>query len=98
MNFHSILSCIHFNPTYGYVYSWTNDRLWRKNRNSNAQQNRVVRHEGYDNDCFGVDLNRNYDVQWMYGGTSSNICDSTYGGTGRVLLFSLKNIRFLELY
>lgn len=31
----------------GYAYSWTNDRLWRKNRRR------------LTNNCTGVDLNRN---------------------------------------
>lgn len=38
-----------FNPD-GYRYSWTTDRMWRKNR----------RH--ITRDCFGVDLNRNFGV------------------------------------
>ena len=34
------------------------------------------------NPVEGVDLNRNYKAEWMNGGTSSNPCDATYGGTG----------------
>ena len=34
-------------------YTWTNDRLWRKNR-------RII--EG--SSCDGVDLNRNYNDHW----------------------------------
>ena len=26
-------------------------------------------------------MNRNYDVEWMNAGTSSDLCDDTYGGT-----------------
>jgi murein tripeptide amidase MpaA len=37
----------------GYVYSFTDDRLWRKNRTPQA------------GGCIGVDLNRNYDIEWM---------------------------------
>ena len=33
-------------------------------------------------DCVGVDLNRNYDAEWMHGGTSTNPCSTIYGGTG----------------
>ncbi|XP_063788603.1 carboxypeptidase O-like [Pseudophryne corroboree] len=37
----------------GYIYSWTTERLWRKNR------------APYENGtCYGVDLNRNFDAQW----------------------------------
>lgn len=38
----------------GYVYSFTEDRLWRKNR-------RVV-----NETCTGVDLNRNFGYVWRY--------------------------------
>ncbi len=36
----------------GYVYTWTTDRLWRKNRRTNG------------GGSFGVDLNRNWGYQW----------------------------------
>jgi len=54
--------------TDGYVYSWTNDRLWRKNRRNNGDG------------CYGVDLNRNWGYKWNTGGSSSNPCSSTYHG------------------
>ena len=38
-------------------YTWTNDRLWRKNRRPGTT-------------CDGVDLNRNYNIKW--GGVSGN--------------------------
>jgi hypothetical protein len=38
----------------GYQYSFTEDRLWRKNR-------RYVNHT-----CTGIDLNRNYPYMWRY--------------------------------
>lgn len=52
----------------GYVYSWTTNRLWRKNRrpNSNSQ-------------CPGVDLNRNWDFQYGVG-ASDNPCSEVYKG------------------
>lgn len=53
----------------GYEFSHTDDRMWRKNRNSNG-----------NNACYGVDLNRNFDVYW---GTqsSSTKCAQDYHGT-----------------
>lgn len=36
----------------GYVYTWTNDRMWRKNRNQVGS-------------CMGVDLNRNWPSHWQ---------------------------------
>ena len=32
------------------------------------------------NGCFGVDLNRNFDMQWMSSGSSSNPCSEVYAG------------------
>ncbi|KAK9763015.1 hypothetical protein K7432_010699 [Basidiobolus ranarum] len=53
----------------GYNYSWTKDRLWRKNR-------RLV-----NSNVYGVDLNRNWPDHWNQGGASSNPRDETYLGT-----------------
>ncbi|KAM4024318.1 carboxypeptidase O-like isoform 2-T2 [Anomaloglossus baeobatrachus] len=47
----------------GYTYTWTTERLWRKNRSPQT------------GDCFGVDLNRNFDAQWCSVGASTD-CDS----------------------
>ncbi|KAK9763898.1 hypothetical protein K7432_009037 [Basidiobolus ranarum] len=52
----------------GYSYSWTTDRLWRKNR-------RLI----YNN-TYGVDLNRNWPDHWDQGGSSHNPQDDTYLG------------------
>ena len=52
------------------LFSWTGDRYWRKNRNPNGGHK-----------CKGVDLNRNYAIEWMNAGTSTNPCSSTFGGT-----------------
>lgn len=63
--------CNVVNPD-GYEYSRTTDRFWRKNR----------RNIGDGSDCYGVDLNRNYDILWNQQGTSNDSCDETYAGTG----------------
>ncbi|XP_050695794.1 carboxypeptidase B-like [Eriocheir sinensis] len=52
----------------GYVYSWTGNRLWRKNRRRNDGSR-----------CRGVDLNRNWDMKFGVG-ASSNPCSETYKG------------------
>jgi hypothetical protein len=54
----------------GYEYTWTNNRLWRKNRRD------IV-----GSSSFGVDLNRNYAVGWGGQGSSSNPGSDTYRGT-----------------
>jgi len=53
----------------GYAFSWDSDRLWRKNRRQN-------------NNCMGVDLNRNYDWVWgqVDGGSSPLECSDLYRG------------------
>eukprot|EP00999_Lentomonas_sp_LEN2_P002728 NODE_600_length_1336_cov_406.497105_g561_i0.p1 GENE.NODE_600_length_1336_cov_406.497105_g561_i0~~NODE_600_length_1336_cov_406.497105_g561_i0.p1 ORF type:complete len:432 (-),score=138.65 NODE_600_length_1336_cov_406.497105_g561_i0:41-1291(-) len=53
----------------GYEYSWTNDRMWRKNRRNNSGSS-----------AYGVDLNRNWDIMWGQGGSSSNPASDTYMG------------------
>jgi len=52
----------------GYVYTWTTNRLWRKNRRDNGDGS------------FGVDLNRNWAFQWGGGGASTIPGDETYRG------------------
>ncbi|RWS20473.1 hypothetical protein B4U80_00607, partial [Leptotrombidium deliense] len=52
----------------GYAYTWTNDRFWRKNRAPKA------------NGCFGTFINRNFDIAFGGGDSSSNPCDENYRG------------------
>jgi len=52
----------------GYMYSWTADRFWRKNR----------RHIG--GSYYGIDLNRNWGKGWGGPGSSSLINNGTYRG------------------
>ncbi len=53
----------------GYVYSWDYERYWRKNRRDNGDGN------------FGVDINRNWGVDWGGDGASGYTWDETYYGT-----------------
>ncbi|XP_030015114.1 carboxypeptidase B2 [Sphaeramia orbicularis] len=57
-----------FNPD-GYRYTWTNNRMWRKNRSYSK-----------DSWCIGVDLNRNFDANWCTEGASSDPCTEIYCG------------------
>jgi len=60
-----------FNPIInpdGYAYTWTNDRLWRKNRSR------------YNSNCLGTDCNRNFNSHWGQGGSSTDPCSETYMG------------------
>lgn len=52
----------------GYVYTWTNDRLWRKNRRDNG------------GGVFGVDINRNFGMGWGLNGSSGLPSSQTYRG------------------
>jgi len=56
----------------GYEYTWTTDRLWRKNR----------RYLGIINgrETYGVDLNRNWGYEWGGQGASTNPRSETYRG------------------
>eukprot|EP00001_Collodictyon_triciliatum_P049862 08913_2 len=51
----------------GYSYTWTNDRMWRKNRRNNGA-------------TYGVDLNRNWDYQFGGVGSSGTPASDTYRG------------------
>ncbi|KAK3373218.1 hypothetical protein B0T24DRAFT_253180 [Lasiosphaeria ovina] len=54
----------------GFVYTQTNDRLWRKNRQTRSTSS-----------CVGTDVNRNWPWKWeLTNGASTNPCDETYKG------------------
>jgi len=52
----------------GYLWTWSNDRLWRKNRRQSGAG------------CVGVDINRNWEFMWNTGGSSPQPCSDTYHG------------------
>lgn len=54
----------------GYEYARTVDPMWRKNRNPPPE----------GSDCFGVDLNRNYNVTGFGVGASPDPCSDSYMG------------------
>ncbi len=54
----------------GYLYTWTGNRFWRKNRRVN----------GFD--TFGVDINRNWEYEWGGEGSSASPASPVYRGTG----------------
>uniref|UniRef100_A0A670YEV0 Carboxypeptidase B2 n=1 Tax=Pseudonaja textilis TaxID=8673 RepID=A0A670YEV0_PSETE len=51
----------------GYEYTWTTNRMWRKNRSKHG-----------NNKCIGTDLNRNFDAGWC--GKMINDCEEIYCG------------------
>ena len=54
---------------YEYTYATNGDRFWRKNRRDNGTS------------CRGVDLNRNWNIDWNGGdSTSTNTCSDVYVG------------------
>ncbi|XP_077568534.1 carboxypeptidase B2 [Stigmatopora nigra] len=52
----------------GYLYTWTTNRMWRKNRSISPHS------------CVGVDLNRNFDANWCTEGASNDPCSEIYCG------------------
>jgi murein tripeptide amidase MpaA len=58
----------------GFVYSQTQDRLWRKNRAP------PLPGANTSHPCWGVDLNRNWPHEWQGVGSSNNSCTQTYRG------------------
>lgn len=59
----------------GFVYTQTNDRLWRKNRAPPPPGSNNT-----SDACWGVDLNRNWPHEWIGPGSSNNSCTQTYRG------------------
>ncbi|KAF5026802.1 hypothetical protein F66182_1086 [Fusarium sp. NRRL 66182] len=54
----------------GFAYTQTNDRFWRKNRQTVSGST-----------CVGRDINRNWPYNWgLTGGASTNPCDETFKG------------------
>jgi len=53
----------------GYLYTQTDNRLWRKTRSPNG------------GGCVGTDANRNWGFHWGTGGSSSDPCSDTYMGS-----------------
>ena len=53
----------------GYLYTWSDERYWRKNRRDNGDG------------TFGVDINRNWGYEWGGSGSSSYTDSNTYRGT-----------------
>ncbi|CAH2094782.1 unnamed protein product [Euphydryas editha] len=63
----------------GYVYSFTSDRMWRKNRN--RANFTSCAHLGLNDDMSnGIDLNRNFGYLWMTTGASQDPCTQTFAG------------------
>lgn len=53
----------------GYVFTWNNNRMWRKTRSPTSNPL-----------CKGTDPNRNWDNHWCENGASKNPCSDTYCG------------------
>lgn len=51
----------------GYLFTWSDQRFWRKNRRNNGGS-------------IGVDINRNWGYEWGGEGASTNPSDDTYRG------------------
>ncbi|KAJ9475200.1 putative metallocarboxypeptidase ECM14 [Pseudozyma hubeiensis] len=57
----------------GYTYSWTKNRMWRKNRQPNKFPSGLF--------CKGVDLNRNYGYAFASSSAFASPCSEMYPGT-----------------
>jgi len=53
----------------GYDFTWSSNRMWRKNRRTNSGSS-----------CMGVDTNRNWPYMWNHGGSSNNPCADDFRG------------------
>ncbi|XP_045539534.1 carboxypeptidase B [Papilio machaon] len=57
----------------GYEYTHTNLRLWMKSRSTRSNLGAI---------CPGVNINRNFNIDWLNSDSSSSPCSHLYGGTG----------------
>jgi murein tripeptide amidase MpaA len=69
-----------FNPD-GYVYTWTDNRMWRKTRSPNAGSS-----------CIGTDPNRNWDFEWNGEGVSQDPCSDAYLGPAAFSEIEVKTV------
>ncbi|KAM4693489.1 carboxypeptidase B-like [Discoglossus pictus] len=65
----------------GYIWSWTEDRMWRKNRSPTT-----------NGKCLGADLNRNFNASWCNIGASHRPCSETYCGSSAESEKESKNV------
>ncbi|XP_047994157.1 zinc carboxypeptidase-like isoform X2 [Leguminivora glycinivorella] len=63
----------------GYSYTFTDRRMWRKNR-SKVNSTSCAAIDFEDDISNGVDLNRNFDFEWNTAGTSDNPCSNVFPG------------------
>nr|XP_024644976.1 mast cell carboxypeptidase A isoform X1 [Macaca nemestrina] len=54
----------------GYIWSWTKNRMWRKNRSKNQNSK-----------CIGTDLNRNFNASWDSIPNTNDPCADNYRGS-----------------
>ncbi|CAH2088366.1 unnamed protein product [Euphydryas editha] len=55
----------------GYEYTHTNVRLWTKSRSTRSNLGQI---------CPGVNINRNFNIDWLASDSSSSPCSHIYGG------------------
>ncbi|CAH4000590.1 carboxypeptidase B-like [Pieris brassicae] len=68
----------------GYEYTHTNLRLWAKNRSVRSNLGTI---------CPGVNINRNFDIDWQISDSSTSPCSHLYAGTEA---FSEPETRFIR--
>lgn len=83
----------------GYDYTWTSDRLWRKNRQPNVDPSDPPSNEtsSVRAGCLGVDLNRNWGFHFTAPakGRRANICSDSFAGFSA---FSARETAALSTY
>jgi hypothetical protein len=69
----------------GFNYSLNDDNMWRKNRRSPT----------VPTECFGVDLNRNYEIYFGGAGSSASTCSDGYHGPAAFSEPENRNIKYI---
>lgn len=75
LDIYNVYILIVANPD-GYEYSRNHDRMWRKTRSKTGKRNL------FQQECHGVDPNRNFGFEWGGYGASDDACKETFRGAG----------------
>lgn len=64
----------------GYEYTWTTDRLWRKNRSPSKTGPSLLYPWTFFMNCIGTDLNRNFNVSFGSIRSTKDTCSDSFHG------------------
>ncbi len=87
----------------GYVKTWegkdnSDNRFWRKNRNPSSKGSASCGTGAASLSYFGVDLNRNFDIEWEHASQDGDPCSETFRGDAAFSEYESANVRDYATY